>query len=363
MTRILFLAANPKGTPRTRLDEEIRTIEERIRLAEMRDLFDVKQEWALRTSDLQRTLLQHKPEIVHFAGMGTPSGEIIMEDKSGRNMPVSAKGVGELFSILKDDIQCVIINSCYSRTQARAIARHVDFVIGWSQAVSDYAAITFAAAFYQALGFGRTMKTAFDLACNQLRLEGLHRGAFPVLLLADHDRLYGRRRRSFSGKDSLNRLSKPSRDDTTAIPKASTVTRPLPRHLDVDSFVSSERFMKGRSTVTDPSRVNLLNSVLLSRLNDGGSSERSETARQLGYLRDPAAVPILEMRWPLEPDPTVRYWLAVALGCIGGDQAYGALIRLRQTEEDQFAQSGLDEAISIVTHKEIVQPNGRRIAS
>ncbi|MFL5334733.1 MAG: hypothetical protein ACJ8H8_16470, partial [Geminicoccaceae bacterium] len=57
-------------------DEEIRTIEEQILLSNMRDLFDVKQQWALRTNDLQRVLMQHKPEIVHFTGLGTASGEI-----------------------------------------------------------------------------------------------------------------------------------------------------------------------------------------------------------------------------------------------------------------------------------------------
>lgn len=297
MARILFLAVNPKGTPSVRLDEEIRTIEQRIRLAEMRDLFDVKQEWALQTGDLQRVLLQHKPEIVHFAGLGTVSGEITLEDKSGRSFPVSANGVGDLFSILKDNVRCVVINACYSRTQARAISEHVDCVIGWPQTVSDCAAICFAAAFYQALGFGRTIRTAFELACNQLQIEGFNEDVIaPVLLASDP--------------------------------------------------------MAADFLVTDPRRTDLLTSVVLFRLNDGGSNKRSETARQLGYLRDPAAVPILEKRWPLEPDPTVRYWLAIALGWIGDRQAVKALLRLKQMEEDLFAQSGINEAL--ITNKELV---------
>jgi HEAT repeats len=286
MTRILFLAANPKGAPLARLDEEIRTIEEHILLSSMRDLFDVKQQLALRSGDLRRALLQYRPEIVHFAGLGTASGEIILEDEFGKSLPVSASAVGALFSILRDNVRCVVINACYAEAQARAIAEHVDCVIGMSRRAGDCAAICFAAAFYQALGFGRTVKTAFDLAVNGLQLEKLDADGSPVLLSKAPD-----------------------------------------------------------FAVTDPRRADLETSSVLSRLGDGGAEKRSGAARQLGYLKDAAAVPILAARWPLEPDPTVRYWLAIALGWIGGDAAADVLARLRQEEEDRFALKGIDEAL------------------
>jgi hypothetical protein len=298
MTRILFLAANPTNTPAIRLGEEVRTIEEQIRLSKMRDLFEVNQHWAVRSSDLQRALLQHEPEIVHFAGPGTAAGEIILEDKFGKSLPVSAKTMGHLFYILKDRVRCVMINACYSEMQARAIVEHIDCVVGMSRMVSDRAAICFAAGFYQALGFGRTIQTAFDLACNQLQLEGLDEATSPVLLTAN----------------------------STAA-----------------DFVFA-----------DSARADLLTSAILFRLNDGESAERSETARQLGYLKDSAAIPILEKRWPLEYDPTVRYWLAIALGWIGERQAVEALRRLKRVEENHFARSGINEALSIITNDELV---------
>jgi hypothetical protein len=141
MTRILFLAANPKDTPSQRLDEEIRTIEERILLANLRDLFEVKQERALRTSDLHRALLQHEPHIVHFAGLGTSSGEILLEDKLGNSLPVTTEVIADLFSILKDNVCCVVINARYAELQAQAIATHVGCVISMSNLISDEAAI------------------------------------------------------------------------------------------------------------------------------------------------------------------------------------------------------------------------------
>ena len=182
MIKILFLAANPSDTTRLRLDEESRAIDESLRKAEFRDKFDVRQHWAVHIADLQGFLLRHKPNIVHFSGHGSKSSEIILEDNSGNSQPVSARALSTLFSVLKDNIRCVVLNACYSEPQAQAIAEHIDCVIGMSEAIGDAAAISFASAFYQALGFGRDLKTAFDLGCVQIDLERLDEQDVPKLL-------------------------------------------------------------------------------------------------------------------------------------------------------------------------------------
>jgi hypothetical protein len=166
--KILFLAANPTDTSRLRLDQEIRSIDQALRQAEFRDKFDVEQHWAVRVVDLQGYLLRHKPDIVHFSGHGTAANEIILEDNQGKSQPVSTRALGQLFSVLKDNIRCVVLNACYSERQAQAIAAHIDCVIGMSKAIGDSAAVSFAEAFYQALGYGRDVKAAFDLGCLQI---------------------------------------------------------------------------------------------------------------------------------------------------------------------------------------------------
>jgi HEAT repeat protein len=98
------------------------------------------------------------------------------------------------------------------------------------------------------------------------------------------------------------------------------------------------------------------------RLAEGGSNKRSETARQLGYLKDPEAVPILERRWDLEPDPTVRYWVAKALGWIGGSQSVQILHRLRQEEKNEFALSGIDEALSHSVKRRVIPETNSQAA-
>lgn len=182
LIKILFLAANPADTDHLRLDAEMRAIDLALQQTTFRDRFDLKQHWAVQVTDLQHYLLRHQPDIVHFSGHGNVSSEIILEDDSGNSRPVSVRALSKLFSVLKDNIKCVVLNACYSEQQAQAIAQSINCVIGMSKAIGDDAAIGFATAFYRALGFGRDVKTAFELGCVQIDLEGLDEQDTPKLL-------------------------------------------------------------------------------------------------------------------------------------------------------------------------------------
>lgn len=172
MIKILFLAANPSATARLRLDEEARAIDTAIRQGEYRQ-FAIQSHWAVRISDIQDLLLRHQPHIVHFCGHGSPTGELIFQDDQGNAVTVASDAIRKLFAVLKDNIQCVVLSACYSETQAYSIAQHIDCVVGMSDAISDQAALDFATAFYRALGYGRSVKTAFDLGTTQIDLSGL----------------------------------------------------------------------------------------------------------------------------------------------------------------------------------------------
>lgn len=182
MNTILFLAANPIDSKPLRLDFEFRSIDDKLQLAKFRDMFDLRSQWAVRVNDLQGVLLRYKPTIVHFSGHGSQASELILEGVSGNTQPVSPQALRAVFSILRDNIRCIILNACYSELQAKAIAEHIECVIGMSRAISDPAAIAFASAFYQAIGYGRDVKTAFELGCGQIDLEGLPDLDTPKLL-------------------------------------------------------------------------------------------------------------------------------------------------------------------------------------
>lgn len=184
--KILFLAANPKDTDKLQLNEEARDIDQVLRRAKFRK-FKLEPQWAVRVADLQEYLLRYEPDIVHFSGHGTPSSEIILEDNSGNSKPVSSRALSRLFSVLKDNIKCVVLNTCYSEQQAKAIANHIDCVIGISKKIGDSSAISFALAFYQALGYGKDVKKAFDLGCVQIGLENLNEQDKPKLIALNSD--------------------------------------------------------------------------------------------------------------------------------------------------------------------------------
>jgi hypothetical protein len=181
--KVLFLGANPRTTTPLALDEEVRSITEKIRLAEGRDLIRVVQAHAVRPDDLLQQLNQHQPHIVHFSGHGSEEGEIILVDGQGQAKPVSAAALKALFTTLKDNIRVVVLNACYSQVQGAAIAEAIDVVVGMGDAIGDEAAITFAASFYRALGFSRSVQAAFDQAHAALLLEGIPEEDTPQLLV------------------------------------------------------------------------------------------------------------------------------------------------------------------------------------
>jgi len=181
--KILFLAANPGDTNKLALDEEIREITSKIRAAEHRDSIDLISAWAVKPDDLLQLLNQHKPQIVHFSGHGSNSGKIILTDNNGVSKTVSSRAIQTLFTTLKDNIRAVVLNACYSKEQAKAITQVIDCAVGMNGSIEDNAAITFAASFYRAIGFGRSVKDAFDQGRAALLLEGIPEEDTPELLV------------------------------------------------------------------------------------------------------------------------------------------------------------------------------------
>ncbi len=179
---VLFIGANPRSTSRIRLDEEVRGIDQSIRLGDRRDAFTLHQHWAARVTDLDDALMRYKPNIVHISAHGTPSGELLMEGGEGEDGKVSAEQLERLFAILSDDIRLVVLNACFSKEQAQRIVNHVDCVIGMSAAVNDAVATRFSESLYLALANGRSVQTAFDLASAESLAGRENEEAVPRLL-------------------------------------------------------------------------------------------------------------------------------------------------------------------------------------
>ncbi len=179
---ILFLAANPKGTSHLRLDEEVRRIDQGLQRSKHRDAFHLVQKWAVQIPDLRRAFLDNKPNFVHFSGHGSPEGRVILESAGGNAQELDPKGLGEFFELFSSSVHCVVLNACYSESQAQEIVKHIPYVVGMNTAVPDKAAIEFSEAFYDAIANGEDVEFAFRLGKNSIRMYDLRAEHIPILL-------------------------------------------------------------------------------------------------------------------------------------------------------------------------------------
>lgn len=161
---ILFLGANPLDTSRLRLGEEVRKIADGLKRSKHRDKILLEQRWATRPRDLSRALLELKPRIVHFSGHGTDDEGLAFEDDSGMAELIKSNKLSALFDLFSDCVECVILNACYSESQAEAIFQHIPYVIGMTGAIDDKAAIDFSVGFYDALGNGESIDFSYQFS-------------------------------------------------------------------------------------------------------------------------------------------------------------------------------------------------------
>ncbi|MBN2285882.1 MAG: leucine-rich repeat domain-containing protein [Tissierellales bacterium] len=179
--KILFLGANPVNTTRLRLDEEVKQIQTNLRIGKERDNLEFRQEWALTTDSLMQAVLDETPEIIHFSGHGHEQG-IFLEGEAGKSKVIPTEALAYLFSLFKETVKCVVLNSCYSEKQGEAIKANIPYVIALKFAIPDKCAIAFSTGFYKAIGAGKDIEFAFKLGIAAIKLEGLSEEYLPMLL-------------------------------------------------------------------------------------------------------------------------------------------------------------------------------------
>jgi hypothetical protein len=173
MIKVLLLSANPIDAP-LRIDEEFRAIDAKIRGSDHRDYVQLILHGAVRLEDIPGLLMRHKPHVVHFSGHGGKVAiELTTSDGGGQAVPPNA--LADIFRVLKDNVRVVLLNACDSAPQAEAIVSVIDCAVGMSDEIDDGVAIAFAAAFYEALGYGRSVQDAFDIALVQFTGAGANR--------------------------------------------------------------------------------------------------------------------------------------------------------------------------------------------
>ncbi|MCB9920222.1 MAG: CHAT domain-containing protein [Planctomycetes bacterium] len=187
IVKILFIGSNPRVADLNELalDEEARDIENKMRAADYRDAFLFKSRWPVRPLDLQQILLEERPTVVQFSGHGAGAeGLVFHSEQADEDKTVSSQTLRDLFRDHGKGVRVVVLNACESDEQAKVLSDLLDFVVGMNDGIDDEAARVFAAAFYRGLGFGCTVKEAFDQGVLDLKLAEFERDSeVPILLV------------------------------------------------------------------------------------------------------------------------------------------------------------------------------------
>ncbi|MCP4698290.1 MAG: CHAT domain-containing protein [Gammaproteobacteria bacterium] len=173
---VLVLAANPYGTAKIRWEAELKIVRDALRRTDYQVIAIPQAE----IGGLQAEFHTYAPCIVHFAGHGEDSG-LIFNDAEGYAQTVPPAALTELFRLFRGQVECVVLNACWSDIQARAIHRHISVVAGMTQSVGDESALRFTEGFYTALGEGRDYAEAFEFGRNAMHLQGGGEHLTPML--------------------------------------------------------------------------------------------------------------------------------------------------------------------------------------
>ncbi len=114
---------------------------------------------AANAESLVSDVSEARPRIVHFIGHGSLDGielayeQSYFESASGEALRAIFDGKG---------VQLVVLNACYSASQANALLGAVGAVVGTSGTLADQATPRFSGAFYRALARGGTVGEAMQ---------------------------------------------------------------------------------------------------------------------------------------------------------------------------------------------------------
>ena len=94
---------------------------------------------------------------------------MVLEDELGGKFVVSQQAIAnllELFVYPNGELECVILNSCYSISQGKLLSLGVPYTIAMEGSISDAAAIEFSRSFYDAISNNRDIEYAYKIGCN-----------------------------------------------------------------------------------------------------------------------------------------------------------------------------------------------------
>lgn len=168
--RVVFMAADGTGlnlkNEEQKISAQLKSQQSKFHYTKVLDLTALK---------LVQLLLKEKPNILHYAGHSAIEG-IFMYNDEGQQILASTHSLKTIFEASKEnlDIDCIMLNSCFSVGQATALRGYTKFMIGTTSKIEDLDAIAFSKAFYQNLLLGLEYKESYDTALAILNIDVNH---------------------------------------------------------------------------------------------------------------------------------------------------------------------------------------------
>ena len=174
----LFIVADSSDESHAALSESFHAVETALGERTLGRDFPWSQHYLPEVSAALATA-ERKPNLVHIVGhSGGPDAVM-----TGGDSPVAVDpaAMAATFATMAGSVEITILSACFSRKQAEAIAIHVPTVIGIPELIGDKAPV-FAADFYKSLSAGRSVAESYEIATNQVRLQGIPDEHLPVLI-------------------------------------------------------------------------------------------------------------------------------------------------------------------------------------
>lgn len=189
---ILVLALGSIAQPRQEMHDEVITIKDALKRSLHPNKFDVKEKFVASYEDFQKEELKNyfiesRPWIVHIIEHGKAKAEELALDneKDGETQLVNVDILAKFLSLVADHgLECVILNSGYSKLHAKLINFHVKYVIAMEQVITDDIK-RFSNSFYTLLGNDFVLEQAYCSGCKSIKLTQRSENSKPLFFGLD----------------------------------------------------------------------------------------------------------------------------------------------------------------------------------
>jgi Tfp pilus assembly protein PilF len=173
--KVLMLLTDPEGEEKRRRREEIRRVKAAKDRARNGDQFDVDSQPDVDAARFSQEVSKLEPFIIDIFGNEGGIEDLVFEKSIKEAVFTESEKIqliSDLFRVYSESVksvECIILNGCYSISQAQEIVQHVEFVIGIDHALGEENITDFLEEFYYQVFSERGIKGAHSFGCNRVK--------------------------------------------------------------------------------------------------------------------------------------------------------------------------------------------------